>query len=186
MPSIEVEAKYPLSEPLEVWRRRLVESGAVAGETIQQTDEYFAHPCRDFVSTGEAFRLRTVGDSNCLTYKGPLLDTQTKSRRESEIEFASGHNSAAQMRDLLLALGFTSAGHVAKQRSILNVERNGRTMTLSLDEVAGLGAFLELEIVADESEWTPARDTLLGFAAEIGLGPSERRSYLELLLTPDR
>ncbi|MBL8850457.1 MAG: class IV adenylate cyclase [Planctomycetaceae bacterium] len=182
MPSIEVEAKYPLSESLDAWRERLLALGAVAGETIEQCDEYFAHPCRNFAATGEAFRMRTVGDENALTYKGPLLDKQTKSRSESEISFASGADSAAQMRDMLLALGFSPAGRVSKRRTLLTLGRAGRTFTLSLDEVAGLGVFLEIEIVTEQADWTAARDALLAVAADLGLGSSERRSYLELLL----
>jgi adenylate cyclase, class 2 len=181
MPDIEVEAKYPLTGSLSEWRDRLLSLGAQPDESIRQTDEYFAHPARDFVATGEAFRIRTVGDWNALTYKGPLLDPLTKSRRELEIEFASGATKAARMRDLLMTLGFRPAGCVQKTRTQLELNWRGRTLTLALDEVDRLGLFLEIEIVAPEHDWQPARDVLLAFAAELGLSLSERRSYLELL-----
>ncbi len=35
---------------------------------------------------------------------------------------------------------------------------------------------------ADESRWTAARDALIARAARLGLGESERRSYLVMLL----
>jgi adenylate cyclase class 2 len=181
MSEIEVEAKYPLTGTLSDWRNRLVRLGAKASEPLRQTDEYFAHPARDFVATGEAFRIRTVGDWNALTYKGPLLDPQTKSRRELEIEFASGSDEALRMREMLIALGFQPAGSVIKTRTPLELTRDGRSLTLALDDVEGLGSFLEIEIVAPEHDWTAARDVLLAFAAELGLTTSERRSYLELL-----
>lgn len=182
MAKIEVEAKYPLTERVDVWEQRLLALGAEAGETVDQRDEYFEHPCRNFVTTGEAFRLRIVGDENALTYKGPLLDRETKSRVESEIPFETGPEASEQMRQMLASLGFRAAGAVVKRRTTLTLERLGRSFTLSLDAVTMLGAFLEIETIAEESDWTAARDDLLKFAAELGLGQSERRSYLELLL----
>lgn len=182
MSDIEVEAKYPLTGSLSEWRDRLLSLGAQPAESIRQTDKYFAHPARNFVATGEAFRIRTAGDWNALTYKGPLLDPLTKSRRELEVAFASGTAEAARMRDLLVALGFQPAGRVEKTRTPLELERRGQSLTLALDEVHRLGLFLELEIVAPESDWQPARDILLELAADLGLNNSERRSYLELLL----
>lgn len=181
MPDIEVEAKFRLNGSLETWRNRLLALGAQSRVTVRQSDLYLAHPARDFKSTGEAFRIRTVGDWNALTYKGPLLDAVTKSRRELEIEFASGTDEAVRMRELLSALGFQPAGSVVKKRHPLELAWRGRSITLALDDVDGLGLYFEIEIVAPEAEWQSARDSLLAFAAELGLEASERRSYLELL-----
>lgn len=181
MLDIEVEAKYRLTGPLAEWRDRLLSLGAQAEATIRQSDLYLSHPSRNLKETGEAFRIRTVGDWNALTYKGPLLDPLTKSRRELELEFASGANEAGRMRELLTALGFEPAGAVEKTRHPLELTWRGRPITLALDEVDGLGLFLEIEIVAPENDWQSARDILLAFAAELGLESSERRSYLELL-----
>src|SRR5688572_28544694 len=41
---------------------------------IIQSDEYFAHPARDFAKTDEALRIRTSGGKSFVTYKGPKLD----------------------------------------------------------------------------------------------------------------
>jgi adenylate cyclase class 2 len=51
-----------------------------------------------------------------------------------------------------------------------------------LDEVEGLGAFVELELAADESGLEEAKSRIASLALELGLSDSERRSYLELLL----
>ena len=53
---------------------------------------------------------------------------------------------------------------------------------MAIDTVAGLGDFLELEILASEEEIPLALSSLQSLAAEIGLGQPERRSYLEMLL----
>ena len=52
----------------------------------------------------------------------------------------------------------------------------------ALDEVDGLGTFVELELSADEASLDEARRTIVSLANELDLGPSERRSYLEMLL----
>ena len=50
------------------------------------------------------------------------------------------------------------------------------------DTLAGLGEFLELELVVEEPFVEDARAVLLDLAGELHLGKPERRSYLELLL----
>ena len=57
---------------------------------------------------------------------------------------------------------------------------------MALDKVEPLGSFVELEIDADEAEVNTAKKCLASLAAELGLGPGERRSYLELLLGKTR
>ena len=52
-----------------------------------------------------------------------------------------------------------------------------------LDDVESVGQFIELEVVADEKLQEAARRAILAVAGELGLRESERRSYLELLLS---
>src|SRR5690606_38191638 len=54
-----------------------------------QRDVYYNHPARDFATTDEALRLRTVGDSTVVTYKGAKLPGPTKTRREIELPVVS-------------------------------------------------------------------------------------------------
>jgi len=184
MAAYEVEAKYPLSDSGQI-RRQLAELGAVPASPLAQCDTYFAHPVRDFARTDEAFRLRCVGDQNALTYKGPLIDKQTKTREEIEIPIAPGADAAKQMSEMLCALGFRAVRSVEKTRQPFHLSWQKREFELALDTVAGLGDFLEIETQADTAQWESARDTLLALASDLGLEESERRSYLQLLLERD-
>ena len=121
--------------------------GAEHRETAEQTDRYFAHPSRDFAQTDEALRLRRIGEFNFITYKGPKLDATTKTRREIEIGLAAGQPAAADAAELLSALGFTPVAEVCKRRRDFTVTWQGQAIGVSLDEVAELGDFVELEIV---------------------------------------
>ena len=69
-----------------------------------------------------------------------------------------------------------------KCRRPARVVWQGREVEVAIDTVTGLGDFLELEIVASEGEIPPALSCLQSLAAELGCGPPERRSYLEMLL----
>jgi adenylate cyclase class 2 len=52
----------------------------------------------------------------------------------------------------------------------------------TLDEVEGVGRFVELEIQTDADTLREAQTSLIALAAELGLTNVERRSYLEMLL----
>src|SRR5262245_43862480 len=111
----EVEQKHPVSD-VAALIQRLTDYGAHFGETIQQSDQYFAHPCRDFAKTDEALRIRTVGDKSFVTYKGPKLDTTTKTRREIELPLHLHDGDGSRFAELLAALGFTPVAKVRKTR----------------------------------------------------------------------
>jgi adenylate cyclase class 2 len=185
--TIEVELKFALAglSEVDVLRERFAAVGAEPHETIEQRDIYFEHPNRDFAKTDEAFRMRCVGEQNFLTYKGPLLDAVTKTRREIELATAPGHLAAKQLTEMLTALGFRPVREVAKRRSPYLVKWHSRQVELVLDDVVGLGWFLELETLADEADHDGARECLFDLSRQLRLGKSERRSYLRLLLEKD-
>ena len=117
---------------------------------------------------------------NCITYKGPKLDSTTKTRREIELPLAGNSES---WQTLLEALGFAPRAIVRKVRRPFHLVWRGADVEAALDDVQGVGRFVELELVADEAGLDAARARLAELAAELQLHGSERRSYLELLLT---
>ena len=149
---------------------------------VEQTDLYFNHPGRDFRKTNEAFRIRSAGEDNCLTYKGPLLDTATKMRNEIEIPIASGAATASQMAEMLTALGFRSVQAVRKVRTAWMLTFEGQVFDVALDQVPGIGQFLELELLVEEADRDGARVAILELANHLKLGQPERQSYLELVI----
>jgi adenylate cyclase, class 2 len=179
--SIEVEQKFAVDDHREI-QRRLEQLGASEVGIVEQVDRYFNHPARDFAQTDEALRLRRVGETNFITYKGPKLDAATKTRREIELPLGNGANTAAGFAEILAALGFRISGEVHKTRRILHVNWQRNTVEVALDNVANLGSFVELEISVDEHQVEPAKSAIVSLAEELKLSQNERRSYLELLL----
>ncbi|MBI2826923.1 MAG: class IV adenylate cyclase [Planctomycetia bacterium] len=177
----EVEQKFRLEDAtaLEATAAAL---GAKLGPAVVQADQYFAHPARDFARTDEALRIRSVGEDNRVTYKGPKIDATTKTRRELELVIEPGAQGAARFAELLAALGFVPVATVRKQRRTAIISWQGRQVELAVDCVDRLGHFCELELSADESDVAGARAAVTELAARLGLTEGERRSYLELLL----
>ncbi len=178
--ALEVEQKFAVAD-VAALQDRLTALGATPGKTLEQRDVYFAHPCRDFLTTDEALRIRQSGDHNYITYKGPKLDAATKTRREIELPLAAGAEGREQTRQLLVALGFTSVIEVHKQRRLFTIRWRQHAIEVALDQVTGLGDFVELEIVTEESGLAAARDAILALATELGLSKTERRGYADLL-----
>jgi adenylate cyclase class 2 len=179
---LEVEMKFPVADfaPLE---RTLAAWGTKPAVERCDADHYFNAPDRDFAQTDEALRIRRIGSSNFVTYKGPKRDPLTKTRTEIEVSLAEGDEPAEDFARLLTHLGYRAVAVVRKRRRIYHLERDGFAVEVCLDEVEEVGRFAELEIVAPEEQFPAARELLLHLARELGLTASERRSYLEMLLT---
>jgi adenylate cyclase class 2 len=185
---IEVELKFRLHDPEDLLMR-LIARGAVRSFDSLQVDLYFDHPVRRFAATDEALRLRwDQRDGLVITYKGPRLDDKSKTREEIELGIVGSEPTLNSATVLLKRLGFREVRRVSKRRTTYLARDELRDVTISIDEVDAIGLFVELEAIADESDWQAAREALERLARGLGLGPlsSERRSYLELLLESDR
>jgi len=179
--SYEVELKFPVDDPRQPLLK-LMNLGAVKQRTIEQRDTYFAHPRRSFAESNEALRIRQVGDENRITYKGPIIDQETKMRREIELGFQSGQLAGRKLRELLEILGFTSVRAVVKVRETYDLTWQHRHCEVCVDTVEGLGTFMEVETLAEEASLDDAKETILKLTSLLGLSNPERRSYLTMLL----
>jgi len=179
--TFEVELKFPVSD-LSGIESQLESMDAVIDVPSRQVDIYYSHPSRDFAETDEALRIRRMGDKNFITYKGPKVDDSTKTRREIEVPLVSGAKGAANIIETFEALGFTQVAEVTKNRRRCTIQFEGFEVQVAMDEVLGLGTFVELEITAEENGVDSAKSALQNLSEQLGLTESERRSYLELVL----
>ena len=166
---IEVEVKARAKkETIE----RIAALGATPLRVENHRDLYFNSPSRDFKQSDEALRIRIKEDGARLTYKGPRLDQQTKSRRELTVKI----DDPTQMREILSFLGFVLSAEVRKRRTKYSYQG----MVIALDEVEGLGTFLEVE-ARGEADWENEKERVLSVLKKLELKDTIRRSYLELL-----
>ncbi len=146
--------------------------GAVLIGTEHHHDIYFNSPLRDFRQSDEALRIRIKDEGARLTYKGPKLDHETKSRKELTVKI----DDPEAMSLVLIALGFVPSGEVKKRRTKYALGE----VVFALDDVEGLGSFIEAEIAGGD-DWPIKKRILLGILEDLGIGESIRKSYLELL-----
>ena len=179
--SYEVELKFPLKE-LKHFVPLLRGLGAEEADTQKHVDRYFNHPSRDFAETDEALRLRSIGERNVVTYKGPKIDPVTKTRHEIEIGYQPGADAVAEYAEMLSLLGFRESLSVKKTRRVFHLDWQDREVEVLLDEVEGLGQYAEIETIALEGDQDAAKECVLSLAKKLGLEESERRSYLRMLI----
>ncbi len=148
-------------------RERLAALDAEPLGVVEQVDTYYDHPVRSFAETDEALRIRrerpaVVDDSAfdhvgtddrgrndtgrdggddderaAVTYKGPLVEAESKTREEVE----SGVDDGEAMDAVLRNLGFEPAATVEKRREQFRVGG----YVVALDDVAGLDEYVEVE-----------------------------------------
>jgi adenylate cyclase class 2 len=176
---IEVEAKAR-SKP--DTKERIQGLGAKFVGVEHHCDAYFNSPQHDFKESDEALRIRVKDQGSRLTYKGQKLDLKTQSRLELTVEI----DDPEAMENILTALGFVKSGLVKKVRTKYALGQ----AVLALDDVEGLGSFLEVEISGTDSgpgsdeveaDFAEKRDMVMEILARLGLEESIRESYLELL-----
>lgn len=170
-------------------RAALTDADADRVGQVRQVDTYYDAPHRDFAETDEALRIRREsglrdgsdeGESDVetieLTYKGPLVEVASKTREEHETTVVDGE----AMAGILDGLGFTPAATVEKERESFRVD----DYTVTLDRVADLGTFCEVEAEADVEGIESVREGAVSVLADLGLDADDqiRTSYLGLLL----
>ncbi len=178
---LEIEMKFAVDNLRQV-EDMLRQQTTSEPEQRADADRYFNAPDRDFAKTDEALRLRSIGSKNFITYKGPKIDAQTKTRTELELPLPEGPHVPEQFGRLLQHLGYRFVAQVEKCRTIYHLRRAAFDLEVCLDDVRDVGTYVELEIVAPAEQLDAARAALLEVAGELGLTRSERRSYLQLLL----
>ncbi len=171
---IEIEVKSRLDDRRAL-EQRLRRMGARLRDDAIETDTYYNHPERDFTKTDEALRIRACKGKAALTYKGPKLDGQSKSREEINVAVEDGKRTGA----ILEKLGFRRVAAVRKRRRVHILGK----FEICVDRVDGLGDYFEIEARGPKKGYGKLRDEALALLVELGGKEPERRSYLEMLLS---
>jgi adenylate cyclase, class 2 len=175
---IEVEVKAHAND-LTVVEDKLNKLGAFKKNEEYQEDTYFNAPHRDFAQTDEALRIRKTcdndGERTFITYKGAKIDKVSKTRKEIEVDVGD----PLKVANIFKSLGFWPVAIVKKNR----VSYIFNELIITLDEVQGVGSFVEIEKEAEEDEdFQDALNEIFRFYEKIGIKKGfERRSYLELM-----
>jgi adenylate cyclase, class 2 len=170
---LEVELKFAVPD-LNAVRSHLhrLQAHRVGAET--EHDLYYNSPIRDFAETDEALRVRYAGPECTVTYKGPKINIHGAKARE---EFNVTVDSGPAFEQILSRSGFSCSAEVNKRREIYTLAE----ATVTLDDVEGLGTFIEIEVLT-ENDGAYAAEKVNTLAKELGVeGEPLFTSYLELL-----
>ncbi len=173
---IEIEVKARVDDPKRL-ERAIVALGATPVGIENQTDTYYNSMHSDFGKTDEALRIRVQDGKSFLTYKGPKMDSVSKTRKELQVEI----NDADGMGEILTSLGFFPVATVAKKRKNYRLS----DFFISIDTVQNLGNFMEIEVQAEDSrKYQEKVESIFKFIEKLGITKEAtiRQSYLEMLL----
>ncbi|BBD71697.1 CYTH domain-containing protein [Sulfodiicoccus acidiphilus] len=160
-----------LSPPLRLLRESLRAVAVYIGAE-EQLDYYFDNEHRQLTSSDRALRLRISNARTELTYKGPKENSLVKSR----LEATTAVSDAKAIVTILESIGYRPILKVRKFRENYSYEG----ATVSLDEVEGLGEFLEIEQNDINEEELLTLTNKLITVLNIK-GAREKRSYAELM-----
>lgn len=169
---VEVKAKIDSFDEME---ERIVKIGGKQAKTEFQEDLYFNSPVVDFAETDEALRIRTTNEDIFITYKGPKINKEAKTRKEVEMAI----ENAEKGTDILESIGFKKVRTVRKNRKYFEYEN----FEISLDDVEGLDPYMEIEIaLPDGTDYREAQKSIFDLYETLGITDGfETTSYLELL-----
>jgi adenylate cyclase, class 2 len=141
----EIEIKLKIKN-LQAIAQRLREKGCELSESISQHDVIYTlkdkPPRIEYTMEGDiSVRVRRVGEKAELNLK------EQRSNEMDNLEYETGIKDPEAMHLILLKLGYIPEVEVKK------IRRKGKLgeYEICLDEVEGLGAFIELEKLSDEN-----------------------------------
>lgn len=175
---IEVEIKAKIYDHKLAFEK-IIEIGGKYSHSEKQHDIYFNGENTDFKKTDEALRIREIPDGDdfkkILTYKGPKLDTETKTRKEIEVEIDDKTN----MTEILISLGYKPSAIVNKVRRIFTY----KNYTITIDKLNELGYYMEIEYVTNnEEDISEIQNNIFNIFEKLDINKGfEKTSYLELL-----
>jgi adenylate cyclase class 2 len=166
MKEIEVKARIKSIESL---KEKLVSRGCVFSDPVFQDDQIFLANGIEFPDIQKetaVVRVRQSGSVCLLTLKKRLLDKDELVKLEEEVIVSDRDGAVA----ILQHMGYYEVVCVNKKR----VECPYEDLTICLDEVAGLGSFIEVEKLTEDDDITKTQKRLLEFLRSLGIDESDR------------
>lgn len=164
MREIEVKAKIADKEAV---KKQLENLGCVFSEPVRQEDAIYSDPAIPF----EVFkpdinllRIRKENGKIIFTLKRPQINEQDALEHETEIK------NAVEMEAAIKLLGFEKMVEVRKTRQTAKY----KNYTICLDEVEGLGSFVEVETFSDDGDPEKIQEEIFKFLLSLGVKPEDR------------
>ena len=163
----EVEVKAHVAD-LAAVKQKLASLGCELSEPVIQEDVVYLHKpltLKDVKRGIVSVRIRTQDGKNILTLKKQLENGLDKLEREIVFD------DAEQAADMLEILDMHAASRLKKTRQ----KYKHQGMEICLDEVEGLGSFVEVEKIVDEgADSIAVQDELFSWLQTLGVSRNDR------------
>jgi adenylate cyclase class 2 len=161
----EIEVKAQLRDK-ETFLKNAHQMGIKFGDAVVHEDTTYESTMAYDDPQWNIFRIRKQGDKTILTMKYKAsLRSRDNHERETIVE------DAGQVADMLERVGYSLGVYLRKSRRTAHY--NG--LELCLDEIEGLGTFVEVEKLAGENADVDAVQTQLwNLLQELGIKPDDR------------
>jgi predicted adenylyl cyclase CyaB len=172
---IEIEIKLPLLNPSEV-RLFLNSHAKLISENVYQKDSYCVPQHRDFLAVQYPFewlRLRLSPQGSFITYKHYYPPNSEKT--DYCDEFETKVDNLASMEKILKSIDIREMVVVEKKRTTWTLD----DVEIVIDEVTGLGTFMELEAKRDFQDPQSGKRYLYKVLERLGahVGDEDYRGY---------
>lgn len=177
----EVEVKAALNDT-KSFIVKLQERGCELDPEILQDDTVYVRetgPLEVFLRNDEFLRLRVEDDDRAL-FAFKKHATRASDPNSAPLELELAVDSRDTMERILLTMGYQEAMRIKKRRRKGTYEN----WEVCIDEVEGLGSFVELEeLTRDRDEAPDIQERMKAFLAELGVDvQSEIRNRYDVLL----
>ena len=148
---IELEASYHLEKEHNILEKIKKENFEFLAD-ITEEDTYYTDKDMTFIEDRICLRIRkTNEDSLELTYK-PKTDNSTEKYGKREVNLKIDPKEYTDIKYIIEELGYIEYVSFKKHRKIYSKEINNFIHNIMLDNIEGVGDFIELEILANTEE----------------------------------
>ena len=179
---IELEKGFVLNDN-HLIKEEAIEKGFKLAHEVEETDTYFTDKDKEFVRTRTCLRIRRI-DSNYmeLTYKAKSSqDTERYGKKEVNIQLKP--TDYEDLVTVLSGLGYIKYVEFTKYRKVYSKKDNNVEYNIMLDNIKGIGDFVEFEIITHEDVSNSEREKKLAdFIDEFNMtnGVEKKKPYRDI------
>ncbi len=179
---IELEKGFVLNDN-HLIKEEAIEKGFKLAHEVEETDTYFTDKDKEFVRTRTCLRIRRI-DSNYmeLTYKAKSSqDTERYGKKEVNIQVKP--TDYEDLVTVLSGLGYIKYVEFTKYRKVYSKKDNNVEYNIMLDNIKGIGDFVEFEIITHEDVSNSEREKKLAdFIDEFNMtnGVEKKKPYRDI------
>lgn len=179
---IELEKGFVLNDN-HLIKEEAIEKGFKLAHEVEETDTYFTDKDKEFVRTRTCLRIRRIDSKYMeLTYKAKSSQN-TERYGKKEVNIQVKPTDYEDLVTVLSGLGYIKYVEFTKYRKVYSKKENNVEYNIMLDNIKGIGDFVEFEIITHEDVSNSEREKKLAdFIDEFNMtnGVEKKKPYRDI------